>query len=166
MEALYLTVLRQDRTITMDLSDVNPVVPRSQIRVEDDLLTEMGAELSRLSALANQTVALQTHQATASPPAYNDALRQLGEQLFMQLFPAPTRQRLMHMAPSHLFLRLDDQLVHLPWELASDGQDFLLHRFHIGRQVVTHQRPARPLQQTVEPSDILKILLVVDPTET
>ena len=94
MEALYLTVLRQDRTITMDLSDVNPVVPRSQIRVEDDLLTEMGAELSRLSALANQTVALQTRQATASPPAYDDALRQLGEQLFMQLFPAPTRQRL------------------------------------------------------------------------
>ncbi len=162
-EPLYLTIMKQGDTVTMDLSEVSPVVPRSQIRIQADLLLEVGKELSRITELANK--AMGSHHVGAAQASHSN-LQQLGEQLFMQLFPAPTRQRLKEAAPGDLFLRLDDQLVHIPWELAFDGHDFLLNRFCIGRQVITHQRPAVADPHGRPDPDILKILIVVDPTES
>jgi len=54
---LYLTILRQGDTITTDLAAIDPVVPRSQLQVEESLLLEIGEELARLTALANRSAA-------------------------------------------------------------------------------------------------------------
>ncbi len=165
---LFLTILRQGDTITVDLTEVAPVVPRGQIQIEESLLSEIGAELSRLTTLANQHRALSPTSAEVPGGQLDDsalALQRLGGLIAAHLFPAPTRQGLRDAAPTDLFLRLDDQLVHLPWELAFDGQDFLLSKFRIGRQVMTLQRPTVRSTRDVRDAAVVKMLIVVDPTE-
>jgi len=39
--------------------------------------------------------------------------------------------------PGDLYLRLDEHLIHIPWELCYDGEDFLATKFRVGRQVIT-----------------------------
>jgi CHAT domain-containing protein/Tfp pilus assembly protein PilF len=166
---LYLTILRQGDTIAVDLAAVDPVVPRGQLQIEDSLLTEINAELARITALANkQTVLTTTSTAgAAATSSAQHALQRLGNLIYSHLFPASVRQRLAAADPTDLFLRLDDQLVHVPWELAFDGQEFLLSKFCIGRQVVTqHQRPTPALAWGSKNSGPLRMLIIVDPTES
>jgi hypothetical protein len=162
-EPLYLTILRQGDTITTDLTQIEPVVPRSQLQIEESLLLEIGEELARITALANRSTVL----GTAAADGFYDALKRLGGLIFSHLLPTPARQRLAAATPTDLFLRLDDQLVHVPWELAFDGQDFLLTKFRIGRQVITHQhRPTTPGARGLREPALLKMLIVLDPTES
>ena len=125
-EPLYLTVLRQEHTIAVDLTEVAPVVPRGCLQIEDGLLTEIGEELTRITALANKWAVLGASgvagKLAAAEGAHRDAQR-LGALIFAHLLPASVQQRLASLAPADLFLRLDDQLVHVPWELAFDGRE-------------------------------------------
>ena len=114
---LYLTVLRQGETITMDLTDVHPLVPRCQVQVDAGVLTDISTELTRIATAATKQSAL-----SLTLEECQKDLQQLGALLFAHLFPAAIQQRLSAATATHLFLRLDDQLVHLPWELAFDGQ--------------------------------------------
>src|SRR4030095_4687785 len=134
--SLYLTVLRQGETIIMDLTDVHPLVPRSQVQVDAGVLTDIGTELTRITTAATTQSAL-----SLTLEECQKDLQQLGALLFAHLFPAAIQQRRSPTPATHVFLRLDDHLVHLPWELAFDGDDFLLAKFHIGRQVMTDYRP-------------------------
>jgi DNA-binding response OmpR family regulator len=166
---LYLTVLRQGDTIAMDLSANDPVVPRGTVPIEDSLLTELGEELARLTVLANKETALGTADTLAMVgplEGFQTALQRLGELVFSLLFPAAVRQKLSEAAPTELFLRLDEQLVHLPWEIACDGEEFLLTKFRIGRQVLTQQPPLARRIRPARMSEALRMLLIVDPTET
>src|SRR5215471_3359694 len=166
---LYLTILRQGDTITIDLGEVDPVVPRSQVQIEEGLLTEISEELGRITTLANKSALLDPSRVSAgadAPDSFHSALQRLGELIFAHLFPAPARQRLASITPTDLFLRLDDQLVHVPWELAFDGHDFLLTKFRLGRQVITHHRPAADHAPRATADESLRMLIIVDPTES
>ena len=123
---LYLTIRRQGDTLSMDLTEGDPVVPQAQTRLEEGLLTEIGEELASIAMLA-------------STDGVHVALQRLGGLVYAYLFPAPIQQRLAEMAPTELVLRLDDGLLHLPWELAFDGQAFLCTKFRLGRQVLTRE---------------------------
>jgi predicted negative regulator of RcsB-dependent stress response len=167
-EALYLTLLRQDNFIVTDFNQIETLVPRSRLPIEEGLLTEINEELARITSLANKRLDLppgQGHGAAVSTRFHED-LKRLGELIFFHLFAQPARQRLLASPPTDLFLRLDDQLVHVPWELAFDGEAFLLNKFRIGRQVLTHQ-PV-PLADGRRPHNPgrLKMLIIVDPSET
>lgn len=167
---LYLTILRQGQRIAMDLTEVDPVVSRGQLAIEEGLLTEISEDLARIVTLANKQAVLRI----VSPPAMDasmesahTALQRLGTLLFSHLFPPATRERLIAAPPTDVILRLDDQLVHIPWELAFDGQEFLLTKFRIGRQVITqHQRSVVHSVGRLQDPTVLKMLIIVDPTET
>ena len=95
-EPLYLTILRQGDMITVDLTAVDPVVPRSQVQIEEGLLTEISEELGRITTLANRSVLLDPARISAgadAPNSFHPALQRLGELIFAHLFPAPARQR-------------------------------------------------------------------------
>jgi CHASE2 domain-containing sensor protein/CHAT domain-containing protein len=158
---LYLTVLRQGETITMDLMDVHPLVPRCQVQVDAGVLTDIGTELTRIATAATKQSAL-----SLTLEECQKDLQQLGALLFAHLFPAAIQQRLSAAAATHLFLRLDDQLVHLPWELAFDGDAFLLAKFHIGRQIITDYRPLSQSPALPKDPHALRMLIIVDPTES
>jgi DNA-binding response OmpR family regulator len=156
---LFLTILRQGDTITVDLTEVDLVVPRGQMQIEENLLSDIDEELARLTTTSIEATSGQ-------PDNTHLPLQRLGSLIFSHLFPASARQGLIDAAPTDLFLRLDDQLVHLPWELAFDGQDFLLNKFRIGRQVIAHQPSAVRNPRDVRDARGFNMLIVVDPTES
>src|SRR2546422_58170 len=90
-EPLYLTVLRQENTIAVDLTEVAPVVPRGWLQIEDGLLTEIGEELARITALANKWAVLGASGVAgklASVEGAHHDIQRLGALIFAHLLPA------------------------------------------------------------------------------
>lgn len=165
-DALSLTILRQGNTLTMDFTEVDAVVPRHQLQIDEAILEQISEQLAKLTALANKRAALRTAGTPVRRESADDVqahLQHVGEQLFYHLFPESARQRLRQATPADLFLRLDDQLVQVPWELAFDGEDFLLNKFRIGRQVITGR--SRPHPASLADPAPLRMLIIADPTE-
>jgi hypothetical protein len=162
---LYLTIARQGNTITVELTEVAEVLPRERRPIEENLLTEISTELNRMLMLAHLQDCLDTPTTFGQPDTLDIALRRLGRLIFSHLFPAAIQQKLAAAVPTDLLLRLDPQLVQVPWELAFDGKEFLLTKFRTSRQVVTSQ-PARLMRTlSAQAPNSLKLLIIVDPTE-
>ncbi len=67
--------------------------------------------------------------------AYTSALQTAGRALFDQALSARARERVAQTKLSSLRLMLDDDVVHVPWELMHDGDAHLALRFAVGRMV-------------------------------
>ena len=68
-----------------------------------------------------------------------EALARVGGLVFSHLLTEPARRCLREARDVDLYLRLDERLVHVPWELCHDGTDFLVTKARVGRQVITAQ---------------------------
>jgi len=66
-------------------------------------------------------------------------LREVGQVFRDELFTLSVKEKVKETKAEHIMLLLDDQLVHVPWELLHDGQQFLCQRFSMGRLVRTRQ---------------------------
>jgi TolB-like protein len=88
--------------------------------------------LPRLDELAARFGTFMRAGGTAS---YLDRVKQQGQELFGLALSERARKRLGETKVESLRLHLDDQLVHVPWELLHDGQQFLALRFSMGRVV-------------------------------
>ena len=64
-------------------------------------------------------------------------LRQTGQMLCNTLLPSDVREKLRNTRATCLQLTIDDDLVHIPWELLEIGDAFLCQRFSMGRLVQT-----------------------------
>jgi class 3 adenylate cyclase/CHAT domain-containing protein/tetratricopeptide (TPR) repeat protein len=88
-------------------------------------------------------------------------LREVGQLFCDELFTPEVKEKVRKAESDHLILQLDDQLVHIPWELIHDGQQFLCQKFNMGRLVKTRQTVlgtrARSLGRP------FKMLVLVDP---
>jgi CHAT domain-containing protein len=90
-----------------------------------------------------------------------DGLKKAGHLLFDLLIPSQAREKLDSTVAQILTLRLEDSLVHVPWELLYDGREFICRRFAVGRIASTRQRPtARSIRS---PSAPFKTLIIADP---
>ncbi|MCF8145705.1 MAG: tetratricopeptide repeat protein [Deltaproteobacteria bacterium] len=88
-------------------------------------------------------------------------LREIGQVFSDELFTLNVKEKLKNSKADHMILNLDDQLVHVPWELLYDGQQFLCQRFSMGRLVKTRQPVgARRSRVLARP---LKMLVLADP---
>jgi class 3 adenylate cyclase/tetratricopeptide (TPR) repeat protein len=93
-------------------------------------------------------------------------LREIGQVLHDELFSLNVKEKIRKTQADYLNLKIDDQLVHLPWELLNDGRQFLCQRFNMGRSVKTRQNLigvrtrllARPLRMMIlsDPENDLK----------
>ncbi|HUY00234.1 MAG TPA: CHAT domain-containing protein [Candidatus Deferrimicrobium sp.] len=108
--------------------------------------------------------ALEAFIKTGESKKYAD-LEELGIDLYEELL-GPVDDRLKRLPSENLFLKLDDDLLSIPWELCHDGTDFIGLKYNIGRQVVvspnfyTQTSGSKPLSYP------LKVLLLADPTES
>jgi len=164
-----LTLVREGETVAIDLATTDPVVPRSLVPVSADLLHDIDVELARLSTTAARwTDAAWSPQSPAPRPnaLFLEPLQAIGRVIFSRLFPEAVRHLLARLSGTDLLLRLDDQLLHIPWELAFDGHDFLLTKFRIARQVLTRLPFPLPLDGAPTPDAPRKMLVVLDPIET
>jgi len=88
-------------------------------------------------------------------------LREIGQVLHDELLTFDVKRALRETRAEYLRLSLDDQLVHIPWELLSDGKRFLCQRFNMGRLVKTRQNfSANNARSMGRP---LKMLVIADP---
>jgi len=88
-------------------------------------------------------------------------LREVGQVLHDELLTLNAKDRLKKTSAEYLRLHIDDQLVHIPWELLNDGREFLCQKFNMGRLVKTRQTllgvKSRALARP------LKMLILADP---
>lgn len=164
---IHLTILRRGDTNIIDLDEVDSLIPRSETQVDGTFLQEIVTEVMRLTTLG------QTRGAAADAPltsgqsfsSLSKDLERIGGLIFSHLLTDLARKRLRTASSCSLYLRLDEQLIHLPWELCHDGNDFLATKFSVGRQVITGYPLPTPTPRR-EPREGLRVLLIVDPTET
>ncbi len=71
-----------------------------------------------------------------------EKLKAAGRILCDELLPWNIKEKLRHSDAEYLVLRLDDRLVHIPWELLCVDEDFLCQQFNMGRLVKTRQKIA------------------------
>jgi class 3 adenylate cyclase/tetratricopeptide (TPR) repeat protein len=88
-------------------------------------------------------------------------LREIGQTFYDELFTADVKEKVKETKAEHLSLYLDDQLVHVPWELLNDGQQFLCQRFDMGRLVKTRQTILDSKTRLL--ARPLKMLILADP---
>ena len=88
-------------------------------------------------------------------------LREIGQVLHDELFSLSVKEKISKSKAEHLILKIDDQLVQVPWELLYDGQRFLCQRFNMGRLVKTRQ-PCLYTNPRVLAKP-LKMLILADP---
>jgi hypothetical protein len=67
------------------------------------------------------------------------SLQHAGKRLYEGLLTDKAREQLAATKAEDLIVNIDDQLVHIPWELLYDGTQFLCQRFSMGRLVKTRQ---------------------------
>lgn len=164
---LYLTISRQGDMLTVDLAAPgSAAVPRGQLPLADHLIDEIDHELTRIITQGVDQAARCPAEAGLPDTLLEDthtALERLGSLLFAYLLPAPIRQWLATAEPTDLFLRQDDDMLSIPWELVFDGQAFWATKFRIGRQMLS-EPSARVGQPRREPRSPLKMLMIVDPS--
>jgi class 3 adenylate cyclase/CHAT domain-containing protein/tetratricopeptide (TPR) repeat protein len=88
-------------------------------------------------------------------------LREIGQVFRDELFTLNVKNRVSESEADHLILNLDDQLVHVPWELLHDGKQFLCQRFNMGRLVKTRQSISDGRSRLL--GRPLKMLILADP---
>lgn len=88
-------------------------------------------------------------------------LRELGQVFSDELFTLNVKNRVSESEADHLIMNLDDQLIHVPWELLHDGKQFLCQRFNMGRLVKTRQAVSDSRTRLL--ARPLKMLVLADP---
>ncbi len=88
-------------------------------------------------------------------------LRDVGQLFCDELFTPEVKEQVRKTEADHLILQLDDHLVHIPWELIHDGQQFLCQKFNMGRLVRTRQAVLRSRTRSL--GRPFKMLILVDP---
>lgn len=88
-------------------------------------------------------------------------LREIGQVFRDELFTTGVKEKVRQTGADHLILNLDEKLVHIPWELLHDGQQFLCERFNMGRLVKTRQAVLAGKSRLL--GRPLKMLVLADP---
>jgi TolB-like protein/ketosteroid isomerase-like protein len=165
---IHLTILRKGDTHIVDLAEVGSLIPRSETQVDGSFLHDLAEEVMRLATpgYGGRDAGEQSAHLSFPPPgAAVQDLQRVGGLIFSHLLTEPARQRIRAADSSDLYLRLDEHLIHIPWELCYDGEQFLATKFRMGRQVITGS-PIPGLATKHEVKERLKVLLIADPTES
>ena len=165
---IQLTIERKGESNAVTLDTDGAMGHKSAIEIEEKRLRRLVDQMMRLGTPRENPGELGEQRGGAVQREQNATilhLQSVGEQLFSQLLPEQARSILRKAAATNLYLRMDEPLISVPWELCHDGVDFLATRFHMGRYVyVSREVPTAPWAP-VEPG-LLKILLIADPTES
>jgi O-acetyl-ADP-ribose deacetylase (regulator of RNase III) len=148
--ALELNVARNNGDLTFHFTGDGAVVSKSQVPYAGD---ELAAVNQRLRALAAQTAVGSDDVAE---------LRALGRHLHDSCLSEEVKAQLSASDVENLLLRLDESVMHIPWELAHDGLTFLCRRFNLGRQVVALQASTSTAPPPTDPPR--RLLVVHNPT--
>jgi class 3 adenylate cyclase/TolB-like protein len=168
-QRIQLTIQRQGEHNLVTLNAGGPMVYKSEFKIDEKLLRELVGQVVRLATPGEPLAERESPRGDlrrSETSVTTRRLQSIGEQIFSRLLPQEeARTQLRDAAPTDLFLHLDEQLIHVPWELCHDGVDFLATKFCIGRYVHSSRPIPSSNRETVAPG-LLKVLLIADPTES
>lgn len=90
-------------------------------------------------------------------------LKKTGQDLFDELMTETAKRTLRSTSSTTLSLDIDDRLMHVPWELLYDGDNFLCRKFNVGRIISTKQSIQDTQKRTS--NGPLKMLVIADPKD-
>ena len=124
---------------------------------------DLKIEIEKITGTCKETTNL-LNRANKRGRVSKEILKQLqtnGQLLFDTVLSEDAKKKLADTKALDLMLRLDDNLVHIPWELLYDGKQFLCQRFSMGRIVSTRQAVSEGVARSV--GKPLKMLILSDP---
>lgn len=100
--------------------------------------------MARLDEHCRETVATLNRAARTGGGAAGvlESLKVMGRILGDELLSPNIKVHIRQAEASHLIVRADDQLIHIPWELVCLDDEFLCQRFSMGRLVKTREQIA------------------------
>ena len=157
-ESLILEVFKQEDSLKMGLFNQGQATPTlrhySQVGVSFDELKQLGLEmvgvLNRITK--EETAKLQQLK----------SLQKVGQLLWDHLLSRTVKGKLKESSSCALTISLDEELIHIPWELIFDGEDFLGLKFSLGR-LVRDKGEAGSLEYR-DLTDSLKMLILANPS--
>jgi CHAT domain-containing protein len=157
-----ITIYQKGDAHIVDLGEINVLVSKTEIPVDRQFIRNICQEIKKITLAANRQLPEKSFL-TAKSTILSD-LKETGRLLFDHLFPEDIQRILRESRGSDLYLRLDENLLYIPWELCHDGEEFLTLKFQVGRQVLTGQKPRQ--YPAPSPSETINLLIVLDPSET
>ena len=153
-KAIYLEITRKTSLLEISLSKGEQTLTHyEESTVPPD---ELGKRCNELMHLLNMV-----SRRGSIPSSVIEEMKQMGRVLYNEVFPLSIKSQLYESPSSDMVLRIDNNLVHVPWELLFDGQHFLCEKFNIGRMVKTQQIVAK--RREARPKLPLRILIIADP---
>lgn len=139
---------------------------RLQSVIDDDLIGEYLEELSRIANISRSLSSLprgsEEHQALIFQHLnLSHKLREIGEALFKQFFPAPLQEFIRDSQQSYLYFHVDAALASLPLEILHDGSAFLWEKFYVGKAIKGQDISLSDFH----PREIINMLIIADPRE-
>ncbi|MFC1495103.1 CHAT domain-containing protein [Thermodesulfobacteriota bacterium] len=158
LKTLQVDVTREEERLKISVSEQS-AGEVSTIRHYEELSVSMDLIRSRCNEIINTL-----NNANRKGSLTRDVLmrlREIGQVFRDELFTLTVKEKIKETGADHLILNLDDQLVHVPWELLHDGKQFLCQKFNMGRLVRTRQTlTSTKTRHLARP---LKMLLLADP---
>ncbi|MDD4979642.1 MAG: tetratricopeptide repeat protein [Candidatus Omnitrophica bacterium] len=131
--ALVLEISRQEETLAMSIFEQKELA--STLRH----YSQLAVSFPEIDKLCQEMIAI-LNKATPGGILESDALqnlRKIGQLLWDQLLTRIVKDRLKSTIIKDLILSIDEKLVHIPWELLYDAENFLCLKFNLGRLIRT-----------------------------
>ncbi|HNW39774.1 MAG TPA: tetratricopeptide repeat protein [Candidatus Omnitrophota bacterium] len=156
-DPLILEVFQQDDSLKMGLFNQGQTAPTLRH------YSQVGVSYAELKQLSLEMVGVLN----CSPKDQASKLQQLknlqktGQLFWDQLLSRSIKTKLKESQSCALTLFLDEELIHIPWELIFDGENFLGLKFSLGRLVRSKGESTAPQYRNL--TDSLKMLVLADP---
>jgi len=156
--ALVLEVLRQDEALAMSIFEQKEVT--STLRHYGQLsvsFREINALCQEVVSILNKATKLGILEADLI-----NSLKKTGQLLWDHLLTRQVKEKIKTASILDLILSLDEELIHIPWELLYTGESFLSLKFNLGRVIRTKAQTSPPQYRSF--SRTPKMLILANPT--
>ena len=157
-EVLHLEIALEQHRLKISLSSQRSGEMQTVRHVEEVAMSK--ERIDRRCRRIVETLNRANRSGSLSPDLMQK-LKENGQHFRDELFSIGIKNRLNDTTAGQLILTLDDQLVHIPWELLHDGKTFLCQRFAMGRVVRTRQTVTASHSRILTPP--LQMLILADP---
>ncbi len=108
--------------------------------------------LASIETFYHETLTVLNRAARSSSSFSNaqEKLKTLGRMLGDELLTPTIKEYIKQTEAKHIIFRLDDQLVHIPWELICIDSQFLCQRFSLGRLVKTKRKVVKSAERQLQ----------------
>ncbi len=153
-QALNLEVFKQGGSLKMGIFSQNE--PPATLKHYN----QISVSFEEINGLCQELVCILNRAARIETEA--QSMRKIGRLLWDHLLSRPIKEKLKSSLPAQLTLSLDEELIHIPWELIFDGSDFLSLKFSMGRLVRSRGESMNPRYRNL--SDEVRMLILANPT--